>query len=312
MSRMILICLIVLALAALATFWRAGQRAAAALQDYPPTGSFIEVAGTRLHYRQMGQGPDVILVHGASGNIRDFDFGLMEALSKTHRVAAFDHPGHGHSAPIADASLSAQAGLLKAAVAELGITQYVLVGQSYGGAVALNWSLEGGPAALVLISAPSLPWPGPLDPWYRVTNTAIGRTLAPALVAAWVPQSYIEGSILKAFAPDLPPEGYAAGIGIGLILRASSLRANADQVNALRPQLVEMEQRYSTLTLPIELIHGDADTVVPLTIHSQPLSLLLPNAHLSVVPGLGHMPHHAALPEVLQAIEAASARAGLC
>ena len=61
------------------------------------------------------------------------------------------------------------------------------------------------------------------------------------------------------------------------------------QVNALRAELVTMVPRYPSLTLPVELVHGTEDTVVPLDIHSQPLSQLLPNVTLSVIPGAGHM-----------------------
>jgi len=63
-----------------------------------------------------------------------------------------------------------------------------------------------------------------------------------------------------------------------------------------------------TLPLPIELIHGDADTTVPLTIHSQPLSTILPDARLTILPGTGHMPHHAHPDVIIAAIDRASLR----
>jgi pimeloyl-ACP methyl ester carboxylesterase len=65
------------------------------------------------------------------------------------------------------------------------------------------------------------------------------------------------------------------------------------------------------LTLPVELVHGDADTIVPLTIHSVPLSKILPNVHLTVLPGTGHMPHHAQAQAVVAAIARAAAHARL-
>jgi pimeloyl-ACP methyl ester carboxylesterase len=58
--------------------------------------------------------------------------------------------------------------------------------------------------------------------------------------------------------------------------------------------------------LPVELIHGTADTIVPLQIHSGPLSQLLPNATLTVIPGAGHMPHHTHADQVIQAIDRAT------
>ena len=311
MGRIVTIFFLVVLVAIAATIWRATGRAHSALRDFPPTGAFVTVAGTRLHYRQAGSGPDLVLIHGSSGSIRDFDFGMFEALATRYRVTAFDRPGLGYSDPIADPGIAAQVAVIKAAAADLGITRPIVVGQSYGGSLALHWGLQGGPAALVLISSPSLPWPGDLDPWYRLTRNPAGRVLGSWLAAAWVPDAYVAASVTAIFAPNTTPAGYAAKIGSALTTRAASLGANASQINALRAQLVAMEPLYPGLTLPVELIHGDADTIVPLKIHSAPLSLLLPDAKLTVLPGIGHMPHHVALPQVLAVIDRAALRAGL-
>ncbi len=306
-----MIVLLVLVVAICATALIALLRARLAEQNFPPTGQFVTIGQTRVHYRQLGSGPDLVLIHGSSGNIRDFDFGLMDALSKTYRVTVFDRPGLGYSDAIQDPSIAAQVALFRAAADQLGIHNPLVVGQSYGGSLALEWGLEGGAAGLVLISSPSLPWPGLLDPWYRLTNTAIGSAVGPWLAAAFVPKSYVDASVAAIFAPNPVPDSYIEKIGSALTTRPWSLAANAAQINALRAQLVAMEPRYPGLDLPIELVHGDADTIVPLTIHSLPLSKLLPNAHLTILPGIGHMPHHAALPQVLMAIDTAAHRAGL-
>lgn len=306
---MVLLALLVLFVAA--TFWRGAAREAATLRGIAPSGAFMTMDGTRLHYLQVGAGPDLVLIHGSSGNIRDFDFGLLDTLAKSYRVTAFDRPGLGFSGTIADPSIAAQLHLIQSAAAELGIRNPIVVGQSYGGTLALEWGLQGGPAALVLVSSPALPWPGDLGTYYKVMDTWAGRLIVPWLAAAWLPAGYVETAVAAAFAPDAAPPDYAARMGSALTTRAGSLRANADQVNALRAQLVQMQVGYPGLTLPIELLHGDADTTVPLHIHAQPLSVLLPNATLTVLPGIGHMPHHAALPQVLAAIDRAAARAGL-
>ena len=193
----------------------------------------------------------------------------------------------------APGTLRAQARHIAAGMAQLGVTDPVVLGQSYGGSVALAWALEGGPRALVLVGSPSLPWPGTLDPWYRLTSTALGRALAVPLASAFVPEAYVRRATEGVFAPDPVPPGYEAHLGTPLILRRGVLATNTAQVNALRAELVEMQPRYARLTLPVELIHGSADTIVPLDIHSRPLSGMLPNARLTVIDGAGHMPHHA-------------------
>jgi len=290
------------------THWRASARETAAEAAFPPSGSFVTVGGKRLHYEIKGQGPDLVLIHGASGSLRDLTFSLRDQLTDRYRVIAVDRPGLGHSDALEETSLLAQARFIKAGVAELGVTDPVVVGQSYGGSVALAWALDGGPKALVLIGSPSMPWPGKLDLWYRVTDNPVGRALAIPLASAFVPESYVQGAIAAVFAPDPVPAGYDAWLGAALTLRRETLAANVDQVNALRAELVTMEQHYPSLRLPVELIHGTADTIVPLDIHSAPLSHLLPDATITVIPGAGHMPHHSHAALVLAAIDRAALR----
>lgn len=299
--------LLALVLTAL-TAWRVSARGAALAAQFPPTGQFVQVDGRQVHAIVAGAGPDVVLIHGASGNARDVTLALQADLAKTFRVTAFDRPGLGWSDPIADDSLKGQAIHLARAAQALGISDPVLVGQSYGGSVALAWALHAPlkPKSLVLISAPSLPWPGKLDIWYRITKTAPGQAIALPLAAAFVPESVVDAAITGVFAPDPVPEGYGQAIAAPLALRLGSLGVNAAHVNALRDQLVAMEPLYAGLTLPIEVLHGSADTIVPLAIHSDPLSHLLPNARLTTLEGTGHMPHFSRRTEVLAAITRAA------
>ena len=298
---------------AVLTHARASRRERAVEAAFPAVGRIIMVNGLKVHALTMGAGPDVILIHGASGNLRDL-LSLMQALAPHFRVTAFDRPGMGWSDPLADGiSLAAQARHIAAAAGQLGLRDPLLVGQSYGGSVALAWALGAPlvPRALVLVSSPSLPWPGKLDPWYRLTNTRLGRALAIPLVAALTPDGYVTATTTAIFAPNPVPDHYADLIGAGLALRRSTLRGNTSQVNALRAELVAQSPRYPGLTLPVELIHGDADTIVPLTVHSLPLSGVIPGARLTILPGLGHMPHHADQGAVLQAIARADQRSRL-
>ena len=300
--------LVLLAALAALTVWRASAREAAAIAAFPPEGKFITVDGRRIHYVMKGSGPDLVLIHGASGSLRDFSFALIDRLAQDYRVIAVDPPGLGHSDPLPDVRLAAQARAIKAAMAGLGVENPIVLGQSYGGSVALAWALDGGPRALVLVASPSLPWPGKLDIWYRLTSNPVGRALIIPLASAFVPQSYVKAATDAVFAPDPVPPGYDAWIGTDLTIRRATLAANVAQVNALRAELVTMEPRYPTLALPVELVHGDADTVVPLTIHSLPLSKILPNAALTVLPGTGHMPQHARPDAVIAAIARAALR----
>ena len=290
------------------TQWRASARETAAEAAYPPTGQFVTVDGKRLHYEIKGEGPDLVMIHGASGSLRDLTFSLRDRLTGRYRVIVVDRPGLGHSDALDDTSLLAQARFIKAGVAQLGVEHPIVLGQSFGGSVALAWALDGGPRALVLVSSPSMPWPGKLDIWYRVNSNPVGRAIAIPLASAFVPDSYVRSAIDAVFAPDPVPPGYDDFLGTPLTLRRETLTSNVTQVNALRAELVTMVPRYPSLTLPVELIHGDADTIVPLHIHSQPLSQLLPNVTLTIIPGAGHMPHQSHPDEVIAASDRAALR----
>ena len=289
---------------------RASAREAALAAAHPPKGQFLTVNGLRVHVLVAGTGPDLVLIHGASGNARDVTFALADRLTADYRVIAFDRPGLGWSDALPDDSLAAQALHLSAAAEQLGVTNPLVVGQSYGGSVALAWALHSPlkPRALVLISSPSLPWPGPLDIWYRATNTRIGAAVLIPLATAFVSDAYVDASIQGIFRPAPVPPGYANAIDAPMTLRRGALRANIGQVNALRAQLVEMEPLYAGLTLPIEMIHGTADTIVPLDIHSGPFAATHANAHLVVIEGAGHMPHYSHQGQVIAAIARAALR----
>ncbi|MBI1418140.1 MAG: alpha/beta fold hydrolase [Limimaricola sp.] len=299
------------------------RREDAAEAAYPPVGQIVMVGKIRIRAVVMGEGPDLVLIHGASGSIRDMTFDFAPELAKHYRVIVFDRPGMGysdHTDPVyagawatTAESPAEQAVVLQAAAAQLGAEKPIVLGHSYGGAVALAWALErpNNIAALVDVSGVSNPWPDPLDWLYRVNGTSIGGALFPPLLTAFISDNYVRQVVDGIFAPQPPTPGYDDFIGAGLSLRRDAIRANARQVNTLLPHIRKMVPRYGEIHIPVEIIHGDADTIVPLAIHSIPLEHEIAGAHLVVLPGIGHMPHHVAMPAVIAAVDRAATRAGL-
>lgn len=282
---------------------------------YPPQGEILDMGGVNVHAVVMGQGPDLVLIHGASGNARDMTFSLAPKLAERYRVIVFDRPGLGYTDRLntTGATITQQANLLASAAAKLGAKQPIVMGQSYGGAVALAWAVHRPEniSALVPVASPSLPWDTPLDTFYRITSSRLGSALAVPLITAFVPDSRINQTLDSIFAPQAVPQGYAEYVGVGLTLRRESLRANADQRANILGEITALEPHYETLTLPIELVHGTADTTVGNAIHSTPLAERIDSANLTVLDGIGHMPQHVAQEEVIAAIDRAAERAGL-
>ena len=315
MKLAISLLLLVLLLAGCAglTQQRAATREAAAEAAFPPQGRFVTVDGLRVHAVIEGEGPDLVLIHGASGSTRDFTFSFVERIKDRYRVIAFDRPGLGYTdrLPEGNEGIFEQAALLSKAAAHLGAEKPIVVGHSLGGAVALAWALDHPAAALVTISGPSHRWETGLPLLYKVNSSAIGSALAVPLITAWVPEDYVERQIASIFEPQSMPDGYAEAVGAPLTLRRESLRANAEQRAGLKAEITAMQGRYGELSLPFELVHGDADTTVLFGVHAVPMASDAPTVHVDRLPGIGHMPHHAAADAVVAAIDRAAGRAGL-
>jgi pimeloyl-ACP methyl ester carboxylesterase len=302
---------------------RAGKREMHASKEYPPIGQFVTVDDVPVHVFVAGEGPDLVLIHGASGNMRDFTFDFVDRLTRDYRVIVFDRPGLGWTNRTNPKYASAinrgaespaeQAALLQAAATELGAEKPLVLGHSYGGAVALAWAVHhpDNISGLITLGGVSNPWPGGLGALYKINSSSIGGALAVPLITAFVSEDRIKSTIEEIFAPQAAPDGYADYVGAALSTRRRALRANARQVNSLRPHVVELSKRHHEITVPTEILHGDADTIVPLAIHSQPLSQQIPNANLIVMDGVGHMPQHADPATVIDAIHRAATRAGL-
>jgi len=304
----------------LSAFWgwvqyRAQAHESRAESSHPPQGRILQIQGHRVHAVISGKGPDLVLVHGASGNARDMTFSLAPRLARHFRVIAIDRPGLGYTDRInrSGATIVDQAGLLAATARELGADRPVVLGHSYGGAVALAWAVHhpGTLSALVTLAAPSNPWESDLSTYYKILSHPILGPLAIPLITAFIPDARVKTEIAAIFTPDPVPDGYTDHVGAGLTLRRHSLRANALQRARLLPQIKALHTRYDRIGVPTEIVHGTADTTVGLTIHSEPLSKQINGARLTRLEGVGHMPHHAAEDAIVEAVRRAARRAGL-
>ncbi|NNE86996.1 MAG: alpha/beta hydrolase [Silicimonas sp.] len=286
-----------------------------------PEGQFVNVAGRDVHVVVKGEGPDLVLIHGAGGSTRDFTMALADKLADQFRLIIFDRPGHGWTQQIDpehdDAWTSqsdsprAQARHLAEAARALGVKNPLVLGHSFGGAVAMGWALEAEAAGILILSGATMPWPGSIDWQYKVLGSPLGSALVPPLVPAVLSQDYVENTLQGVFKPDPVPDDYLSRAGVMMAIRAITLRANNRQVNALRPHVVEMSRDYPKLTMPFEILHGTADKTVYAEIHAEPLAALVADANVTLLDGVGHMPHHIVPDQVIDAIERLATRAGL-
>lgn len=273
---------------------------------YPPLGKIVEAGGLKTHAtdRGAGAGPPVILIHGASGNVRDWTFSIAPRLAKRRRVIAMDRPGFGYSERSSDPEAwrpERQAAQLRAAANAMGAEKPVLVGHSWGASVALAWALDAPDevAGVVSVSGVTMPWGG-LAP----TVDALGLG---SLIAAWYNRRItrtaetggVDAFIARAFRPQSPPAGYLDYVGAPLALRQKTLDANGQDLANTNRGVASVAARYGELKAPIEIMHGDADWLLDVEQHGARFAEAAPDARLTALPGVGHMAHHAA-PDVLE------------
>jgi len=271
----------------------------------------IRVGDATVHAEVSGNGPDVVLIHGASGSTGDMA-DLAARLSDSYRVIRFDRPGLGYSSDLGKIGNSplVQADYLRAAATQLGVQDPIVLGHSYGGAVAMAWALED-PAhtrAVVLLAGAVLPWDGGLDWLSRFASTPVGEATVEPAVAAFMPDWALDRVVTSLFAPNDPPPGYIPDTDAELAIRLPTIRANLRQLNALKSHLWLMAPHYQHLHMPIEIVHGLEDGIVDYHIESVQMTAL-PNVRVTAASGVGHMLHHVIPDEVVAAVDRAADRA---
>jgi len=273
---------------------------------HPPTGKFIIVNGYKVHYLDMNRVPDtdlapIVLIHGASANFLDMKMALGDRLSKTRRVILVDRPGHGYSERPKDGYLlGVQTRQINGLIKKLKVEKPVVIGQSYGGAVALKYALDypNDISGLVLLAGVSYPWPGGVASHYTIgagdgLGTLLRWTLFPALGALKGPEY-----TASTFWPLEPPRDYHERAAIGLLFRPHEFKYNAQDITHLLQEVTAMKSDYKTISVPVKILAGTHDTTVSPTIHARTLSQKIPNAHFEFVPYTGHTLQHSATTEI--------------
>jgi len=272
----------------------------------PLVGRFITVDATRLHYLDRGSGTPVVLLHGNGSMIADFvSSGITECTDAGYRVVAFDRPGFGYSERPRGRRWGPfeQARLLLQAFRQLDIERPILVGHSWGTLVALALALEAGGsvAGLVLLSGYYYPVPrgrkaGPASA-LPFMDDVVRQAVMPFVWRLTAP-----GAVKRIFAPCDVPERFRRSYSLADALRPSQMRAVEEEAAMLTEAARTLSELYSELNLPVRLLAGSDDRIVATAEHSARLHQELATSTFRVVPDCGHMVHHAAPDEVIEAI----------
>lgn len=239
--------------------------------------------------QRAGGGPDrlppILLLHGQPGSARDWTL-VQAALGGRVDSIAIDRPGWDGRSPAGGLDRSAAAAV--AALDRAGAERAVVVGLSFGGAVAA-WLAAQQPervAALVLVSpAANMASLQPVD-----------RLLALPVLGYAVSAGVLAGAGLALASERLRrrlestfalPDDYLR-VTSGRLRRPAAWRSFVVEQRALLEDLPRLEDRLERIAAPTTVVVGTADTVVPLQA-SRRLSRQIPRAELVEIPGGHHV-----------------------
>src|SRR5215472_7979435 len=276
-----------------------------------PRGRFIDIGGFAQHVVEMGprdaqDALPVVVLHGASANLEDMHLALGERLGGRRRVIFVDRPGLGFSVRRAGegASPAYQTAVLRDVLDQLGVERAIVVGHSWGGALALTFALDCPEctAGLVLVAPATHPGVWRLNKLNALLAGPVGWLFARTLAFPFGAVLIWPGS-RTAFLPQTIPDRYVRRSAALLVLRPPTLMANWADVGRLDTFLERQVPRYATLTAPTIVLAGDRDPFVPAARHGEKLAAAAPGVKLVVLPGFGHMLHHAAADRVVEAVD---------
>lgn len=253
---------------------------------------FAEVDGVRVHYQEAGpdNGPPIILIHGFASSTLVWSKVFLEFAAKGFRVIAPDLLGYGYSAKPRDFdyTIGAQARMVDRLLDKLGLEQAIIVGSSYGGAIAANIALDYPERVerLVLVGAVTNNEPTKHLLMRLFRSRLIGDILSPLLLGSRLLLKRRMKRVYDRRSWVLDDQRIEA--------RHQPLRTAAAHraiIRTVRRWDADRIQREAhQITQPTLLLWGDNDAEVPLRFGEQ-LHEAIKDARLIVFRDCGHLPH---------------------
>lgn len=263
-------------------------------EKYPPS-NFVTVENIRLHYEEAGAGQPVVFITGGSGKVQDFSLSpLYQMAVDKYRVIIIDRPGLGYSEKPPDDELTpgVQARLIHAALNELDVEKPVIVGQSWGGVVALAYAQDYSSelSGIILLGSSPYPRERQTDFFNVIARTPIigdfiVQTIYVPIGRHWIAPAIIEQN-KDNFAPleTVPEAFYDSTIELGL--RPSHVIASAEETLTIPASLAALVDDLDKVNVPVIIVAGDQDSHA---VEQAPrLEQDLPMSRVVIVEGANH------------------------
>jgi magnesium chelatase accessory protein len=261
-------------------------------RDWPNRASsrFVQAGGLTWHVQVMGEGPAVLLLHGAGAATHSWrDFAPL--LARDFTVIAPDLPGHGFTGtPSGDGlSLPGMAAALEALLQTLQLKPAAAVGHSAGAAIAIRMQLDAriDTRRLVSLNGALQPFPGAAGRVFpALAKLMFLNPLANRLFAWRAASPGAVSHLLEGTGSKIDPRG--------LELYARLFRSTGHIEGALgmmaRWNLEPLLADLPTLDRPLTLISAAHDLAVPPSVACT-AHALAPASTLVALPNLGHLAH---------------------
>lgn len=247
---------------------------------------FITHADAQLYTVSFGSGSRTILALGGWVGSWELWTAPFTTLSQSWRTVAFDHRGCGATiAPLASITLPAMVADVLAVADALAIDQCVLAAESAGVAIALQAALAHPQRFTGLVCVAGVyhrPTPIAPDPFVASLRANYRATLA-HFVDACVPEA--DSAALRHWGRQIVNRTDQEA--------AIRLYESMDGLD-LRPAVSQIRQ-------PTLILHGTADIIQPMQA-SEWLATQIPQSHLHLLPGVGHVPTMTRPQDVVRAI----------
>jgi pimeloyl-ACP methyl ester carboxylesterase len=254
-----------------------------------PASKFMDLpGGIHLHYRDEGRrdGPTLVLVHGYGAALQAWE-PWVTRLGTDYRIITLDLPGHGLTRTPRDFDPAKVdfVSVVDQVTTRLGVTKFVLGGNSMGGGVAWNYALAHPDKLAGLILVDAAGWDHPpgkngvmlfnllRNPVFRAVFKDLDQTafVTQGLKAAYIDQSLVTPELVSRYT-DLSRAPGHRDILLGMTGRSPAT-----------------PQRLAAIQVPTLVMHGRQDTVIPYA-DAERFAAAIPHSTLIGYAGVGHVP----------------------
>lgn len=224
---------------------------------------YVSNEGVRIHYHVVGKGPPVVLQHGTSGSVDDWQsYGYVQELKDDYRLILIDHRGHGRSDKHHDPESYNSQLIVSDKVAvldDLNIPKAHYFGYSMGGWIGFVVAKYAPDRFSSFIIGASHPYERSMETTRRLLGQGMEAFLAP-----------FESVMAEPFKDDV---------------KARLLSSDVRSVLASSGDRPDMKELLPTMTMPCLVYAGESDPLYP---DVERAARQLPNGTFFSLPEIGH------------------------